>query len=144
AQVIEQMLAADMPPLPQGHPKADGKIHRYGRDKKAWYVLYDVPTRGGRRVITGAFGRWQGTDNGKIVVKSDWTGVAPDEYQRFQRAQVAIEVRERDKRARVARFATGRAMEQWRAGRARLAEGETVPYLVKKRLQWENGLRVYT
>lgn len=144
-QVIAQMLAADMPPLPPGHPIADGKIHRFGgREKKCWYVLYDVPTRNGRRVLTGAFGRWQGTDNGKIPIKADWTGVEPDEYQRFQRSQVQLEEREREKRARIARFAGNRALDQWRAARARLAEGETVPYLEKKRLQWENGLRVYT
>ena len=144
-QVIAQMIAADMPPLPPGHPIADGKIHRFGgREKKCWYVLYDVPTRNGRRVLTGAFGRWQGTDNGKIAIKADWTGVEPDEYQRFQRSQTAMEARERAKRAERARFAGNRALEQWRAARARLAEGETVPYLARKRLQWENGLRVYT
>lgn len=144
-QALAQMQAADMPPLPQGHPVIDGRIHRFGgREKKCWYVLHEFAARNGRRYIVGAFGRWQGTDNGKIPIKADFTGIEPDELQRLQRSQVASEEKEREKRARVARFAAGRAYEQWRAGRARLGEGETVPYLQKKRLQWENGLRMFS
>jgi hypothetical protein len=86
-QVLSQMQAADMPPLPQGHPIADGKIHRFGREKKCWYILFDYPARNGKRYIAGAFGRWAGTDNGKIIVKSDYAGMEPDELQRLQRSQ---------------------------------------------------------
>jgi hypothetical protein len=44
----------------------------------------------------------------------------------------------------VARHAGNRARQQWDAARATLNEGETVvPYLQRKRLRWEKGLRVY-
>jgi putative DNA primase/helicase len=143
-QVLSQMQAADMPPLPQGHPILDGKIHRYGgREKKCWYVLFEYPARNGQRYLAGAFGRWSGTDNGKILVKSDFTGIAPDELARLQRSQVAHEVAEREKRSKVARHAANRARQQWDAARATLNEGEVVPYLQRKRLRWEKGLRVF-
>lgn len=144
-QVIDQMLGADLPPLPQGHPIADGKIHRFGgREKKCWYVVFEVLSRSGKRAFAGAFGRWQGADNGKILIKTDWAGIDPDELRRFQQQQARMEHLEREKRAQRARFAGGRALQQWNAARARLNEGETVPYLDRKRLQWEKGLRVYT
>jgi putative DNA primase/helicase len=143
-QVLDQMQAADMPPLPPGHPVLDGKIHRYGgREKKCWYVLFEYPARNGKRYLAGAFGRWSGTDNGKIIVKSDFTGIAPDELARLQRSQAAQEVQEREKRSKVARHAAGRARRQWDAARATLNEGEVVPYLARKRLRWEKGLRVF-
>ena len=136
------MAAADMPPLPPGHPVVDGKIHRFGPRKKAWYVLHEYLARNQRRYVAGAFGIWQGAEKNTIQVKSDWAGIEPDEYRRLQASQVQLEVREREKRAARARFASGRAIEQWKAARARLDEGETVPYLARKRLQWEQGLRV--
>jgi putative DNA primase/helicase len=143
-QVLSQMQAADLPPLPQGHPIADGKIHRFGREKKCWYILFDYPARNGKRYIAGAFGRWAGTDNGKIIVKSDYAGMEPDELQRLQRSQAALQAREQEKRAQRARFAGNRARQQWDAARAKLQEGEPPPpYLVRKRLDWEKGLRVY-
>jgi putative DNA primase/helicase len=144
-QVLAQMAAADLPPLPQGHPIIDGRIRRFGgRDKKCWYVLFEYPARNGRRYITGAFGRWSGTDNGKILVKTDFAGIEPDELRALQRSQSGYEAREREKRSQRARFASSRARQQWDAARARLAEGEVLPpYLARKRLQWENGLRVY-
>jgi putative DNA primase/helicase len=139
------MLAADLPPLPPGHPIVDGRIRRFGgREKKCWYILFDYPARNGKRYITGAFGRWSGTDNGKILVKSDFTGIEPDELRALQRSQAGHDQREREKRAKRAHYAGNRARQQWDAGRARLTEGEVVPYLQRKRLQWENGLRVYT
>lgn len=141
-QVVAQMIAADMPRI-EGHDlRVDGRVHRYGREKKAWYVLHEFLARNGRRVIVGAFGIWRGTDNGAIKVQADWTGIEPDEYQRLQRSQAANDAREREKREARARFAGGRARQQWQGGRARLAEGGVCEYLARKRLQWENGLRI--
>ena len=141
-KVLDQMALADMPPLPPGHPILDGAIHRYGPKKKCWYQLHEFQARNGLRVVVGAFGRWSGTDNGKIAVKADFTGIEPDEYQRLQRSQVELQRREREKREGRARFASQRAAQQWQAARARPAEGESHPYLTKKRLQWEKRLRL--
>lgn len=141
-QVIAQMLAADMPRIEAHELRVDGRVHRYGREKKAWYVLHEFLARNGRRVVTGAFGFWRGTDNGAIKVQADWQGIEPDEYQRLQRSHAAHEARERAKREARARFAGGRARQQWQGGRARLAEGGVCEYLARKRLAWENGLRM--
>jgi len=141
-KVLDQMAMADMPPLPPGHPILDGAIHRYGPKKKCWYQLHEFAGRGGIRVIVGAFGRWSGTDNGKIPVKADFTGMQPDEYQRLQKSQAELQRREREKREGRVRFAAQRALDQWNKARARPAEGESHPYLIKKQLRWENGLRL--
>jgi putative DNA primase/helicase len=144
-QLVSQMAAADMPPLPPGHPVFDGAIHRFGPKKKAWYILREYAARNGKRYIVGAFGIWHGTENNAIPVKADFTGMDPDEYQRLQRSHAAEELKRREKRERKAGNASNRARGQWLGARARLSEGEAPPpYLLKKRLQWENGLRVFT
>ena len=140
-QVLAQMAAHDMPPLPAGHPLFDGRIHRFGPKNKAWYVLHEYVARNQQRYIAGAFGIWQGTENNSVKVQSDFAGIEPDEYQRLQRSQVELEAKERRKREDRAAFAASRALQQWKGARARLSEGEENAYLKRKRLQWENGLR---
>ena len=76
-QVIEQMAAAGLPTLPQGHPVLDGKAHRFGPKSKAWYLLRELKLNSGREVVTGAFGIWQGQNPNSIPVKMDWAGVSP-------------------------------------------------------------------
>lgn len=144
-QAIDQMYAAGMPPLPSGIARVDGKLHRYGPKGygaagRAYYRLYDYPARNGRHYIAGYFGRWGAIDLTKI--RTDFAGIEPDELRRLQAARTAEEVKERTKREGRARFAGNRAREQWQAARARLGEGESVPYLERKKLAWENGLRV--
>jgi len=141
-QVLGQMHAAGMPPMPSGHPILDGVVHRYGPRRKCWYVLHEFRARNGKHVIVGAFGRWSGTDNGKIPIKADFSGMEPDEFRRLQATQTANEVRERDKRAQRVRAASMRAVEQWKRAQARPAPDQVHPYLARKRLQWENGLRI--
>jgi hypothetical protein len=129
------------PVRPSDRRRQDPPLRR--REKKCWYILFDFPARNGKRYITGAFGRWSGTDNGKILVKTDFAGIEPDELQaRCSARRRRYEHREREKRAQRARFAGNRARAVGR-GRARLGDGETCR-TSKKRLQWENGLRVYT
>lgn len=141
-QAIEQMYAAGMPSLPDGQAIADGRLHRYGSKGygpggRAFYRLYDYPARGGRRYIAGYFGMWGLIDLTKI--KTDWSGMEPDEYQRLQRSQAEQDRREREKRQERAGNAANRAKQQWLGARARLQDGEEVAYLRKKQLQWENG-----
>lgn len=139
-QVIAQMAAADMPPLPPGHPVVDGKIHRYGPRSKAWYVLHDFLGRNGRRFIAGAFGVWRGAENNSIKVEADWSGIDADERQRLLRAQAAQEQREREKLEQRSKFAANRARQQWDAARA---EGKS-PYLERKGLRPAKGLRYFS
>ncbi len=146
-QAIDQMYGAGMPPLPHGIAKADGRLHRYGpkgegASGRAFYKLYEYQARNGRRYIAGFFGRWSDIPITKI--RTDFAGIEPDELRRLQAARTAEEVKEREKRAARSRFAGVRARAQWDAARARLSEGETVPYLERKRIAWEKGLRVLT
>jgi len=138
-QVVEQMAAHGLPQLPHGHPVLDGKIHRFGPGKKAWYVLRELDLNSGRRVVTGAFGLWQGQSQNAIPVKLDWDGVSSEERAEFERKQKAFEEKEAEKRARQAEMAANRARMQWSAG-VSLETGTDSPYLTRKQVAAE-GLR---
>lgn len=139
-QAVSQMMAAEMPPLPSGHPIADGKFHRYGPKKKAWYRLFEYVARNGRRYIHGSFGLWRGADSGSLKIESDGAGMDPAELERLHRSQRELAERDEAKRAERARFAGGRARAQWEAARAQVPECGC-PYLVRKGVQAEKGLR---
>ncbi len=132
---IQQMLAAGMPNFPDGVPIADGRIHRYGPKKRAWYVLHEFIARNSGRYVQGAFGEWGRTESLKI--ESDYTGMPPDERERLQRSMDALAEKEKKKRADRARFASLRAHAQWKQARA---TGDS-PYLKKKGVEGDVGLR---
>ena len=136
-QVVSQMMAADMPPLPAGHPIPDGKFHRFGKKSKAWYKLHEFVGRTGRRYISGTFGIWRGNDAGAIKVDTDYEGMDAVEAERLKRSQAELEQREEAKRAERARFAANRARDQYHNGRA---TGES-PYLQRKGVEPDKGLR---
>lgn len=69
--VVQQMVEADLPPLPAGHPKANGKIHRFGPEKKGWYVLHEVTLKSGTVAVWGAFGYYQGENRNTIKVRAE-------------------------------------------------------------------------
>ncbi len=130
SQVVDQMQHAGLPLPPPGHPILDGKVHRFGPQKKAWYVLREIPLKSGQSVIGGAFGRWQGTENNATKVDVDWARISPEERAAAEARQREIEAREQEKRARLARFAANRAKLQWEA--AKPATVDAVPYLRRK------------
>lgn len=135
-QIIAQLDAAGHPRLPDGHPIADGKPHRYGPKKKHWYSLHEI-VRGGQVVgYTGAFGEWGGDDNG--AQKFVWQGGAlpPDVLAETRRRQEATERAEEEKRRNAAKLAANRARQQW--GEA--AEEGTSAYLERKQITAE-GVR---
>lgn len=138
-QVVEQMAAHGLPPLPHGHPILDGKVKRFGPKKKAWYSLRELDLNSGRRVVTGAFGVWQGTDNNAVPVKFEGEGVSVEERGELQRKQKEFEEKEAAKKARLAELAAGRARFQWQA--ADKATRDCSPYLTRKQIEPE-GLRV--
>ena len=107
------MTCCGLPMLPSGHPVLDGKIHRYGPKKKAWYALHEVRLKSGRDAVVGAFGVWQGENNNAVAVKMDWQGITQEERRQAQEKQRAFEQREAKKKAERARLAAGRATDQW-------------------------------
>ncbi|VVE28438.1 virulence protein E [Pandoraea pneumonica] len=113
-----QLLAAGHPALPEGHPIADDKHHRYGKGKKYWYALHEV-WRDGRLIgHTGAYGCWSGHDNG--ATKFEWIGetVTADDLAAVKRRQEDVARAEAEKKAKAAKNASNRANAQWDAAEA--------------------------
>jgi putative DNA primase/helicase len=135
-QVVEQIAAHGLPALPHGHPRLDGKINRFGPGKKAWYVLRELDLSSGRRVVTGAFGIWQGTNQNAIPVTLDWSGISDAERAEFERKQAEHERAEVEKKRRAAELAANRARSQW-AEAAPVAPEVSHEYLVRKRVGHE-------
>ena len=136
-QVISQMIAADLPPLPPGHPVADGRWHRFGPKKRAWYRLFEYQGRNGKRYIHGSFGCFRGSDPGTFKVQSDYRGMEPGELERIKRSQAQIAENEEAKRIKRAEFAANRALAQYDAASA---AGESA-YLKRKGVEPEPPLR---
>jgi putative DNA primase/helicase len=132
-QVTNQMALAGLPSLPHGHPLLDGKIHRFGPRKKAWYVLRELDLNSGRRVITGGFGIWQGTDQNATPVQIDWEGVSAEERAEAERKQAEYQRAEAEKKQRDAELAANRARASWAAAADTTSHG----YLERKRVDAE-------
>ncbi len=139
-QVIDQIASNGLPQLPHGHPVLDGKIHRFGPRSKAWYVLRELDLRSGRRVVTGAFGIWQGTNQNAIPVKMDWDGVSKEELAEFERKQAQFDAQEAAKKLRKAEMAAARARMQWGDGKP-VASMADSPYLTRKQVDGA-GLKI--
>lgn len=137
-QVIAQMIAYDMPALPAGHPVLDGKYKRFGKGKKAWYILREMTLKSGRTVITGAFGFFQGENRNTVPVTVDMEAMSEAEKDEYVRQNRATEKAEAEKRDREVRMAANRARDQWNK-----SAGNPVAhaYLVRKQVASE-GLRV--
>ncbi|MGN7985156.1 VapE domain-containing protein [Burkholderia sp. 22313] len=135
-QIIAQLDAAGHPRLPDGHPIADGKPHRYGPKKKHWYSLHEIVRAGQVVGYAGAFGEWSGDDNG--TQKFVWQGgtLPPDVLAETRRRQEATERAEEEKRQNAAKLAANRARQQW--GEA--AEVGASAYLDRKQITAE-GVR---
>lgn len=134
--VLREMLAWGLPSLPNGVPILNGKIHRFGKGKKAWYRLREVLLDSGKTVITGSFGQWQGRDPGTVPVTIDWSGVTDAERADLARRQAEAEKQEAERRQRAAELAAGRARQQWGAATG-IGQAQDVPYLKRKRIGGE-------
>lgn len=137
--VIHQMLAAGMPPLPQDFPRL-GKFIRFGPKKQAWYKLREYSTKTGVRLYAGSFGEWRGNDQGTIKIEFNRDDIDQAELEPIRRRHAEAEAEEEARRKERAGFAANRAMQQWQAGRA---TGES-PYLKRKGVEPEKGLRFTT
>jgi phage/plasmid primase-like uncharacterized protein len=133
-QVIDQMRAAGLPPLPgNGLPVRDGEIHKFGPRKKAWYVLREKARDDGQLIISGSFGIWRGDDNNAIPVSVDWAGVSPAERARMEREEADAKRAEEEKKRRLAEMASNRAREEWKTATDTAQHG----YLERKRIGGE-------
>ena len=135
-----EMRGHGLPELPAGHPRLDGKIHRFGKGKKAWYRLRSISLKSGQEVVVGAFGIWQGQDPGTIPVAIDWTGISDEERAEAERKQAVFAQQEADRKARAAELAAGRARRQFTQA-VGVEVAASVPYLARKRIGGE-GARV--
>ncbi|NIF80152.1 virulence protein E [Paraburkholderia sp. Cy-641] len=132
-QIINQLVAAGHPKLPDGHPVASGKPHRYGPNKKYWYSLHEVVKAGEVIGYTGAYGYWSGNDNGAQAFSWEGEALSPEDVAATKARQDAVARDEERKRQQAAKLAANRAREQWHAARD---EGESA-YLTRKQITAE-------
>lgn len=137
-QVIAQMAEYGMPALPTNHPVLDGKVKRFGPQKKAWYILRELTLDSGRSVITGAFGFFQGENRNTVPIKIDREAMSEADRDQYLRQQRAAEEAETAKREQARRLAANRARDAW-------SKAANIPvvhdYLVRKQVV-ADGLRV--
>ncbi|MBY0240759.1 MAG: virulence protein E, partial [Burkholderiaceae bacterium] len=137
-QVIAQMGLAGLPLLPANHPKLDGRFNRFGPKKKAWYILREMTLKSGRRVVTGAFGVFQGENRNTVPVTIDFSEMSEEDRTELAAKQRAYEAKEAEEKQQAAALAANRARDQWEK-----AQGGAVqhPYLERKQITPE-GVRV--
>ncbi|MDR6739599.1 putative P-loop ATPase/phage/plasmid primase-like uncharacterized protein [Herbaspirillum sp. 1173] len=112
-QAVQQMRAAGLPALPDGHPRTDGRIWRFGPGKKSWYVLHEIRRANGSWSVHGAYGTWQGTNNYSTRIEADWTEISDHERAELERRQREQDARERERQQERAKYAANRARQQW-------------------------------
>lgn len=139
-QVVQQMQAADMPPLPTGHPRLDGKVHRFGPKKKGWYVAREITLKSGKSILNGAFGYFQGENRNTVKFHVDGEQMSDIERAEYVRKQREHEKREQDARERGYELAANRAKVEWANGVA-CKDDAPHAYLLRKRVP-SHGLRV--
>lgn len=141
AQAAEQMLAAGMPPFPDGLPIADGQRHRYGPKRRAWYRLYIHRTDDGRELAFGVYGIWGQLGSEGNWPKIEWQRGAVDEaeLERMRERQRHLAQSEEAQRRKLAVWAARRAAAQWKHARSELPKGVRCPYLERKQIAHENG-----
>lgn len=135
-QVLQQMAAAGLhPPTPLN---TAGRIVRFGPKKRCWYQLHEFRTKSGDWHIVGSYGDWSwGRES--LKVETDWSKYDPAESDRMWREQQERTRQQAEKRVQRAKLAANRAAMQWQAG---VAEAVS-PYLERKRVQAERGLRFF-
>ncbi|MBC3927789.1 DNA translocase FtsK [Undibacterium sp. CY21W] len=135
-----QMIDEGYNNLPEGHPILNGKIQRFGKGKKSWYIARKIELPSGKVIVSGAFGTYHGDDNGAIKFKGEAERMSDvDRAALIQRQNEQARI-EREKEEEKHRLAANRARQQW--GEA-VAHNDERPhaYLVKKQVL-SYGLRV--
>lgn len=112
-QIVQQLAADGHPRLPDGHPIADDKVHRYGTGKRYWYSLHRIERAGKILGYTGAFGRWSGNDNGAQAFQWEGEALTQEDVNATRQRQQAAERAEAEKKEQAAKLAANRARDQW-------------------------------
>lgn len=133
--VLAQMAAA-LPSVPPTPLDTEGKFRKFGQGKKSWYKLFEMKLDDGRRVVTGAFGRFQGRDPGTVKVEVDWSGISEADLASIKHKQEEKERQEEARRQNVAELAAVRARRQWRQAKP-AHEAAAHAYLVRKQVSGE-------
>lgn len=144
AAAVAQMCADGMLEPPPGHPKVDGKIHRYGPTehgpRPCWYRLTEMRTRGGQYVVVGAYGDWRRGQDSFRSIEVDWEAIPKEDRADAQRRRREAEEAERRKREELAEKAAARARARWRGAytieQAR-DSGVALPYCERKGVEPE-------
>ena len=128
--IVAQLHASGHPELPAGHPKADGRHHRYGPRKKWWYQLREVVRKGAVIGFTGTYGHFSGDDPG--TERFAWNGapLSAEDLAETRRRQEAAEREEEARREHAAKLAANRARDQWQSANDTGESG----YLVRKQI----------
>lgn len=116
--------------LPDGHPIADGKFHRYGPKKKYWYRLHEIAFHKGSVAIVGSFGCWQGDNENTQNIAVDWTGISAEDRASAEQKRKALDEAEAARKQQEAANAAIRASQQWSAASP---EGAS-PYVERKKI----------
>jgi phage/plasmid primase-like uncharacterized protein len=118
--------------LPAGHPKPDGKIHRFGpKEKKSgWYRLTEIALASGRVIYSGHYGRNQGENHNAQRIEAEQTGWSAVDRAAWKAAEAEAEQAVREERAEEARLAAGRAKHFWARSNGPLDHA----YLAKKQV----------
>ncbi|WGG51813.1 hypothetical protein [Rugamonas sp. DEMB1] len=104
--------------LPAGHPKVDGKFHRYGPEKKYWYRVMEFTTGDGQVLVSGCYGCWQGDNENREDIAMDWSGVTPVDRAAAEKKRREVEAAEVARKQQEASNAAVRAGQQWGAASA--------------------------
>lgn len=118
-----------MPDLPSGHPIFDGKYKRFGPKKKGWYIFREIELKTGKRVVTGAFGFFQGSNRNTVPVTMDSEALSDDERAEFVANQRAYEAKVAAEKAEAANLARNRATDQLNKAKA---DPDQHPYVLRK------------
>lgn len=126
ADVVAQMLAADMPEPPQPLDLSGRRIY-FGPKKKCWYVLREYVLRSGRVVLSGCFGDYKRGDWSERV---EWgpLQIDPEERAALREKHRVRRASEDAERARRADWAALQGRALWR----RAAAVGHSPYLARK------------
>lgn len=100
-----------MPELPE-YVEASGRLKRFGRKKRGWYLLHENIARSGRSFLTGAFGYWGLVDGQRVRPAKD---LDQADLERLRAETKARAAREERIRVDAAERAALRSAERWRA-----------------------------
>src|SRR5689334_10415290 len=84
-QVLAQMVESGISRLPPTPLVTTGRFKRFGKDSKGWYILRELELDSGKKVLTGAFGWFQGENRNTVPVRVDAEAMSAEDRQEYKR-----------------------------------------------------------